>query len=633
MRKNKLIFGLLLIVMGAAFVFAEDIPDYVTNAPGAVEYPGEDGLIVRQIVEITLDADGKVTRREETALKMLTGYVDRQKHFDPHISWNDTRSELHVDIARSYMRDGTIIDAKKNSVVANTPAELQWAVPYAHIREMIVAHVGVEHDGVTVLGYTITDREPSGVPLWGDIELQAFIPVLDQRITIRVPEGTTLYYSCVGCEMEPEVESSGGTVSYSFHRTNVPSANLAEIPGTHHGLDRLVYSTVDEWADVSTFVGKLVEAAVVVDETVRLKMEEIVGNATLPIEKISLIHGFIVDGVRPVHWPVAAFDYAVRSAADVLSSSIGHPLDKAVLFTAILREAGFQAHVALSPSDPLIAGNVASPTQFDRVWVRVQIGEKWIWLDPDTGLDRRNGHDISGYPTLIISGRAIGRLVMDVNPASAFSNRVGLRAEIEIEDGGHELLLSGFADVDLAMSYNPLVAYDRTKNRQARLAGLIAEAFGGASSDEIFIARQTCDLTSLRTEFSGGSIDVPLDGLVRVSLPRVPNVLSGEKMQTDRVERTLPLLVPHGPCFERTELVFTLPKGYEPVFLPEDMKIDNYSGSVQRIVKLEERVLTIITELEVKVTEVVPAKWPGFRSLVNALEGEKASTILLQRTE
>jgi len=634
MNRSKRITSLLLAFLAAAATAASasgQAPDWVLHAPGAKEYPNDDGLLLKQIVRITLDETGKVERSEESALKMLTDYVDRHNHFDPSIHWNNARADLRIDRAMAYRADHTPVEAKENSLVENTAPEMQWAVPYAHMRAMTVAHVGVEHDATAVLAYTVTDREPSGVPLWGEIDLESFLPVLDQEVSIAVPNGVTLRYACSGCALEPEITREGRRVSYAFRRSRVPSVNTEEIPGGRYGLDRLVYSVAEDWAAVARYLEGRVEAAIVTGGPVRAQTDVIVGEATLPMEKLSRIHEFVIDGVRSVHWPIADFDYAARPAGEVLESSVGHPLDKAVLLASMLRCAGFEAHVALASEDPEIARDVPSPVQLEEAWVRVKMAGGERWLDPDAGRDHRNEYHLLGRPRLVLDGSGAG--IETAPQAAAAQNRAALRAEVAIEDGGHELLLSGFADVDLAMRTNPLVAYDRSENRQAGLAKQVAGAFGGASVEATHVGRESCGLTSLRTEFSGGAVEVPLHGLVRVALPRVPGGLSGGAVQVERERRTVPFLVPGGPASERVHLELTLPDGYELVYAPEDASIECAAGSVTRRVKRDGKTLTITTELTVKAEVIAPAEWPAFRAMIATLEGDRAETILLQREE
>lgn len=606
------------------------VPDHIASAPGIERYPDEDGLVVQQMDRWTLAADGSVERHHEVALKMLTAYLTRHDHFDPLIDWNDARATMRVDQARAYMADGTVRDTAANSLVPNTAAAFSHAVPYVHMRQMVVAHVGVEHGATSVTAYTIGDRAPSGVPLWGVVELQGFMPLLDHWITVEVPEGTDLHHGGVFCEFTPETETKNGLTSYSFHRSGVPAANLDEAGHGHQGVARMAFSTAADWAAVRTFLEGRVTPAMSADPAIQAKVDEVVDGATLTSEKAARIHAFVVDGVQTVHWPAADFDYAARPAADVLDSSVGHELDKAVLLAAMLRQAGIDAVVALVSSDRTIAADVPAPGQLDHVWVRAQVGDEEVFLHPDASCDRRNKTDLAGRWVLPLDGAATKPVQRPALQGSR--NRAALYAEVTIEADDHRLRLSGSADVDLGLTYNPVVTFDRGSDGTGKLAGRVAGSFGGAHADSHVVARQTCELTALRTEFSGGTVEVPLHGLVRLTLPRVPGALEGATLQIHRNTRTMPLQLP-GPLTERVELVLDLPDGYELAYAPEPVSLANAAGSVHRTVELEDGTLTVTTVLALDTDLVSPAVYLQLRTLFDHLEGDSDATILLQRQD
>jgi Domain of Unknown Function with PDB structure (DUF3858)/Domain of Unknown Function with PDB structure (DUF3857) len=625
---------ILLVVAALAVALSlpavAQVPDHIANAPGIQQHPDEDGLVVQQTDRWTLAADGKLERHHEVALKMLTSYLTRHDHFDPLVDWNDARATMRVDQARTYMVDGTVVDAAANSLVPNTDAAFNHAVPYVYMRQMVVAHVGVEHGATSITAYTIDDRAPSGVPLWGVVELPGIVPILDHWITVEVPEGTDLHHCGVFCELTPETETKDGLTSYTFHRSGVPTAHLDEASHGHQGVARMAFSTAADWAAVRTFLEGRVEPALSADPAVQSKVDEVIDSATLTPEKVALIHAFVVDGVQAVHWPAADFDYAARPAADVLDSSVGHELDKSVLLAAMLRQAGIPAVVTLVSSDRVIAADVPAPGQLDQVWVRAQVGDKEVFLHPDASCNKRNKTDLAGRWVLPLDGAATEPVQRPGLQGSR--NRATLRAEVTIEGGDHQLQISGSADVDLGLSYNPVVTFDRGSDGTGKLAGRVAGSFGGAHADSHVVARQTCELTALRTEFSGGTVDVPLHGLVRLSLPRVPGALSGAALQTYRNTRTMPLQLP-GPLTERVELVLDLPDGYELAYAPEPVALANAAGSVRRTVEIEDGTLTVTTVLLLDTDLVSPAEYLQLRALFDRLEGDADATILLQRQD
>ena len=609
---------------------AQDVPDWVRSAPGSGARPDEDGLVLRQYLTLTLGADGKITRRSETAVKMLQEWVSRHGYFDPHLDWNDARSELRVEQARTYMKDGTIRDAKENSLVPNTARDLEWAVPYAHMRQLVVSQVGIEHGATSVLAYVVADRKPSGVPLWGTVNLRDDLPVLDQSISFQVPEGTPLRWGATRVTLAPEVSTRGGSVSYVFRRRDVPGATLAELPSGRIGVERLAYSTAASWADARAWLEKRLEAALAPDASVKAKAEEIAGASALDPERIAKVHAFVVDGVQTIVWPVAAFDYAARPSGEILKSSVGHALDKAVLLVAMLKAIGIDSKVALAASEREISADVPCPPQLDEVWVRVELGPHTAWLDPTASPDRRNRSHLAGRSFLLLDGSA---QKLETQPElDAASNRGALRVELAVADGDRKLELSGSADLELGGLYNPLVAFDRSKDRETPVASRAVSAFGGAKVKDVYVGVRSAELTALRATFAGGTVAWPDSGLARLTLPRVPGAISSASLQLHRGKRTLPLVVP-APAKETVETVLELPEKIEAAVLPTEASLANAAGSLVRTVRRDGRKVTVRTQLTLAAPVVEPERYEDLRALFGALETDAGRTVLLRKKE
>jgi hypothetical protein len=619
---------LSMIVVAALPCMAREVPDWLKNAPGHAEYPEDDGLLLRNHTTIRIDADGRVTRSVETAVKVLGPYVAGRGMLDPRIDWDDARSDLTVDAARSYMIDGTVVDALDNSFVPNTAGPLAWAAAYSNLRQMTVAQVGVEEGGTSVLAYTVKDREPNDLPPYGVIELGGFLPVLDTRAVFELPEGTPFRYGGISCDPKPEVTTEDGVTRYVFQMTDVPPVNTHEYRHGLEGACRLSWSVAPDWADVRAYLQGVADGAVTANPAVENKAREIAGDSFHRDEKIAAIHDFVVDGIRTIHWPLAAFDYRARTAAEVLDSSVGHALDKAVLLAAMLQAVEIDACVALASGVRGEWPDVPSPAPFGHAWVRIGPGPHFTWLDSTAGLDHTNGFDLEGHTVLVLDGSDSGLVVQEGMPAAMHS--AALRLEINLTDGGHELTVTGSADVDLAGRYNPLIAYDRSKNRVQGLASGIAGPFGGSDVDEVYIGRLDGFETSFRASFKDGTLEFPDHGRIAIQLPRAPGAVNGEALEIHRTARTLPLEVP-GPATERTAMVLNLPAGYEAEYLPAEADLDNDAGTFRRSVERDGRKVTVTTEFVLKTPVVTPGLYPALRALLAARDGEANGTVLLKK--
>ncbi|MBP7147748.1 MAG: DUF3857 domain-containing protein [Acidobacteria bacterium] len=602
----------------------------VPAAAGPAPRDGE----MRRDVTIRLERDGRVIRRHESSLKMLTDFVNRTDLNDPRIDWNDARAEMKIERARALGQDGHVVETQANSLVPNTAEELQWAVPYAHLRELTVAHVGVELGGTTELAYTIADRAPSGVPLWGALELDAPVPLVAQRVRFELPDGTKLAYAQPAGLAAPEIATRDGVVSYTFDLRDVPPRVLAELPGGALPPGMLVYSAAPGWAFVSRWLGERLAPALAADAAVKARAAELAGETLSSAERLARIHEFVVDGVRTIHWPLEAFDYAARPAGEVLASSVGHPLDKAVLLAALLREAGFAPRVALATAGRAFAAEVPSPAQFEDAWVAVALGGRTLWLDPTAPHDRRNAAQLAGRWVLVPDAGEAAAQPVQVPELDPSSNAALLRAELKLAPpagGGPGLRLGGVADLDLGGTYDPLAGFDRSQDRYGALARGVASRFGAQAKDT-FVARDTGEELALRVELADGALGESLaaDAPLALVLPRVPGALSAESLQLYRPRRTLPLAIA-APAREVVEVVLQLPEGWEAARVPEELALAGDAASATRSVRRDGSKLTIRTELKLARAVIEPGVYPQLRAALAAVDSEAARTVILRR--
>jgi hypothetical protein len=626
--RSAILIAASLLALSFSAPLAAEVPADVAAAPDAPGWPQDDGLWVRHHLRVTLDAQGRISREVEQAIKPYTDHPMREDLLDPRIDWNDARSTLDVLEAVTWMVDGTEVPCLGNSFVPNTAGALQWAVPYAKMRQLTVAHVGVEHGSTSLLRYRISDRGALGMPMWGMQPLADAMPIHSGRVVLEVPQGTALHWGVIGGEAAPAVEQAEGLDRYVFQAVRVPGLNLNENHG-ELGVPTLVWSTSPSWKATRAWLEAQVEPSVVADGYVRAKLDEVLDGSLNDAERLARVHEFVVEAVRSIDWAPLDFGYATRSAPEVLNSSVGHPLDKAVLLVAMLRAAGFEAHVALAAPTRAWAPEVPSPVPFEQVWVKVGEGHHTTWIDPTASQGAHNRAHLAGKPVLVLDGESEAPTVLP--ELDLDHNHAQLRVQLELSPDGEGLDASGRADLDLAGGYSPVPGFDRDADRASGVAGGLAGLFGGADHDAV-IGHQSPAYLSLGAAYEGGSYQPLASGLVKLELPRVPGALSTAALQTWRAERSLPVSLP-APARELVVVELTLPAGWEAAALPEEIELDEPIGSYERTVRVEDDVVTIRSELALKQAVVTPQAWPQLRLLLNEADNARQRTVLLRRAE
>jgi len=631
MRKNPYTLFLLLILLifspGMTAGDLQDIPDYIKNAPDEKQYPDTDGLILKQEIELELLADGIINRRYLTATKVLREYALRAGAGDPKVVFEPGVRPLNIIQSVTYMADGTAVKTEENGFNEITPFELEHLPDYTNIRQMIVTFLGVERHATMVLEYEINNSEPSPQPFWGEIFLQSDKPILSQKISISMPEGLELSYHTFGFTQSPKIEDlPDGGMKYIFERRNVPPVNTAEQSRRREYLDRLVYAMFSDWHKARQFLRGPIVMAMNTSPELREKVIALTEDAGTAEEKIDAIHTFVVDHIRTINWPLDDFSFMSRSATETYSSGAGHPLDKAVLLSAMLREVAMDGQIFFASPSLRFAPNVASPVQVDDIWVRVQAGGEKYDLHPSAHQDDRNAFTLGGKAVLTIQG---GKITPEIMPLSSPDQSVRrLSGDLSVQGPAGALKLAGTFHVDLTGHANPALSLSTQEKDIREMAEAIAKHFGG-ELETFSLSRLSKERTLFTMSFVDGQAAAEGKYPASLRLPDPPGHQDLLGLELYRKTRETPLLLPP-PFTEITDTTIAVPSDLKVVLQPGACKIENKAGHFSLEVKDEDHLLKIKRRLVSKAVRIEPEDYAMLRDIFVHAAPEKNNVVLFE---
>lgn len=607
-----------------------ELPKYIQNAPGIKEYPNQEALVLKQEMTITLHPDGKMTRHYLTVHKILTDYFIGSRACDPKISWNTTSQKLKIIQARTYMSDGRVVDCQANALNQITPFELDYAPDYMHLQQLVVTHVGVERLATLVLEYEISDSI-AATPFWGeDIELQTDNPILEQKITIIVPAQINLKYALINYQFEPKVTMQGDQKVYTFERQNIPPINFMEsnVPVKEH-LQRLVFSTFENWTDVKTQLLNNVLKALDNAPVLKNAAEKLVQGKLNIWEKIDAIHEFVVAQTHPIQWPLNDFGYKPRPASSVYKSGFGHDLDRAVLLVALLKEAGIASEMALFSSTTSYAENVPTPVPFSEVRVKVKDTAAELWLSPSKLLDSQNLYQLQGLAYIDLSDKSPQLSVYqhDLAPNSyIISGTLELKKENNTKS---ELCLGGTLEIQLSGKYNPFLQPAKAEQAIKNLGDKIASALSGAKVTKQNIIQLATDKSIIQIEIQEGKISAKSDLPGEWVLPQMAGSILEERLSLHRSQRTLSLAV-SGPLVEKLHLTIKLPEGLKILYSPANYQKEAKCSNAHIQFSVNGQQLEYTRELKINKRWIAPAEYPDFREICLRLSGVSGNLVMFR---
>jgi hypothetical protein len=622
---------LVSLVVGSAYG-AETAPAWFRPDLDARATAGADGLVVWRSTSFRLGLDGGLTRQEEFAVRNLGGAIGRLGVLDPRLRWNESQQELKVKTVRTWRANGEALDAGPNSLVPTTPDPLALAPFYAEIREMVVAHVGIEVGSTSLLAWEMRGREPLTRPFWGHWEVDGPLPVISERLLLELPENLHLTWSSPAGFPQPELRRVGGLVSYEFRGHGLPALNEAEDLLQPLNRRRIVWSTAPDWACVRQWLESLALPAILVEPGLQNRADRLVLGAQSELERVARIHDFVLHGVRSIEWPISELGFRARPAADVLESGAGHALDKAVLEATLLEAAGLRATLAFVASLRDIPREIPNPDALNEVWLVVDADGETLFLNPMTPAERLPAARRAGHAALFLDGASQG--VSALQDAKTASNSTCLNLEISVreeEEPSRGVMASGSLRISLAGTYDTISSLEAGADEaHRRLADGVLAAMGGPRVTKLSVHRETSRQTEFSADLSDLSLIAAPSGLISLRLPRPANAISGSVLQSWRGKRTLSFDL--GPSFvERVRVVLHLPDSLEAVYIPPPVSRDGGFGTFSRQVSVEGNDITILSRLAIESGEIDPTRWPSLREMLAESSGDAGSLLLLKR--
>ncbi len=599
------------------------LPPQYAGTPTAKDFPEADVLVLSEKTAFTLLEDGRVEKRVEVVEKILT-YQGMDETGDPYVPFHKEIQELAVTRCRTYDPEGRVVDAKANSFNERTPFALEKAPAYAGWREMVITKVGLDVNAVVELSYTVTDRKPWRRFLEEVVPLAGPFPALSRQVSVTVPAGMDLHARLFGAEATPEIRREGDAETTTWTLKNLPGVPPRELRGEAAAfLPTLVFTTCPDWGHQNAILSRLAEqAAAASSPALEAKAQKLLEGSAGAYEKALRLHRYVAESIHTVHWPLSAFDFAPRPAAETFDSGYGHSLDKAVLLVGLLRRAGLRAAVALGaryPDGSVEVGAVPCASLLDTPVVRVETGSSVLWLDPAAPLSQSSQRTLAGLQGLpLVAGIAELHTLDYPGEPLLWAN---LEAKVS-----PDLSLEGKGTVLLSGRYCPFYAVEGSAEAQKEaLASLLSGLLPGSSVTSVAVRRLEPAQFVADVAFTAPAPSPKGPSLIRLGLPG--GSLLGEIPSPAASRRVLPVVLPHAGK-EHLRLTLELPPGKEPLYLPPALSLKNAAGSLSRTAGWEGGQVKWETEVDLPAAVVPARSWEDLQALRTALTTDAGRTLV-----
>lgn len=308
-------------------------------------YPGFATTLVRDesIQELLPDGSRKIRTRLVYRINKdaAIGYGTWQVGFDP------ARERVEVVRARTLLADGTVLpldrsgikiqDARSSASNLTNRKVMVWQLEGVRVGSY-VEHV---YDEVTFNPF----REDFFFPRF---YFQGSVPVVKTQFTVITPEDVELHWVGSDLDKGPVVHlegvSEGRRISTWQANRVAPMVPEPNMPGSSGLLPRVSCSLFPDWETFFDWEGANLKRNVEPDPSIVAKAREIVGDETDPEKQVAAIYRFLQEEIRYVSVKSGiGSGWSGHPAPETLANGYGDCVDKAVLFSSLLRTLGIES--------------------------------------------------------------------------------------------------------------------------------------------------------------------------------------------------------------------------------------------------------------------------------------------------
>ena len=555
---------------------------------------------------------------------------------DLRVPHNTGTSTLEVIALRTWMDGRWWPDESKISptaVVETTPGAIQSADDYTTMRETMLLHDGIELPCIVETVYSITKRRSPEHGFDGLWIFPKTDPAVVTRLTIDVPEGTTLHHAERNGAPEPTVKrSEAGVDTYVWRAELVDRLTRPLTDGPTAYAPHVAWSTWEDWGALGRAVANSVTGSASLNEGLADSVANLVEGRPSTFAKAGAVVDFINETTRAVRYDNSHWQFAPREAVRTWNTAYGHRLDRAVLAVALFEEAGCAVTPAFrSEAFWWTDDGVPTLARFDGLLLHLDdIGALY---DPLSGTLRHGRTGLTGR-SLWLAGR-------DDSPRLVVGEEISTcELVLSIESGEEEGWTgSGILVTTGALScYGDVVGLEGEASKH--LSRVVSTTLPGASvedhslavlEDERVVAGFSLSLDDPEPDDSGRTLfelGDPAGGLL-ASLPR--------DVRLYVEHRDSPVGLPGAAAQTLTLRIDVGDR--EVVRVPEEVTLENDIGHFRLTVEHEGSEITITREVALGQSDgdntgdgalmIGAAEWPLLRALLLEEADPRNRTILL----
>ncbi len=329
-------------------------------------YPESDAVYVKMVKEYVLYEDGDIEYNYYHKLKLLTHFAFNHKYGETFIEYNPLHQNIEINDSYTIMADGKKINTPDNAFNEVLPRSASGSPAFNMLREMVITHTALEVNSNIVLDYSLSSDESYFPFLIGDEVLNAESPIKDLEIRVIVPEGMKLNYRLLNDTANVNISDKAGSKTYTWHFENLPAKYSESFHEDIHKLyPTLIFSTAKDYDEIHDYFLNQMAFSYNFSNDIIDEIHSKINIWHGKDEHMLNIWNFIVDDFK--YFPVSEkyTGFKLNTVQDIWNNSGGNKLEKTLLLSTALNEAGILAQPVAVACPKLFDDTCGNPLLFE----------------------------------------------------------------------------------------------------------------------------------------------------------------------------------------------------------------------------------------------------------------------------
>jgi hypothetical protein len=585
-----------------------------------------DAVYLQLKKEYTFNPDGSMDYRYMKKQKLQTYRSFHNLYGETFIVYNPDFQTLKVNEAYIVMADG-----KKNPSPANAfnevlPGFAANAPAYNNLREMVITHAGTERNAVLNLDYVLHSKKGFYPCLMGNELLCEVEPVKELTFIIRVPSESKLNYSILNSSATPVITKEGDLQVYTWKFRNIPAISTEDFQkGGNDLYPKIIFSTAKNRSGLYREFQKQVTFSYSLNTDMKNAVSVVSSENKEKTDILLKLQDKVINEFRLYPIPLKNTGFICRTPQETWNSNGGTTIEKAVLLTALLKEAGVEANPVFMIRNSLYNEAIGSMMDIEDILVKAELpGNGPVYLSITT-LNPQN--PFYYYPERVfveLRHNDAGIENIRIEKSSSLINKISVAGTFTVNEKNQ---LSGEISFTENNGTNPYLMLLRDKNKAKSLIA------GGLSSSDL----KDPGITKMGIDQSSVVIAVQKDKPFRsdsdyyfLQLPLLTNGIESLGIHLLPKDRITPLEI-SSIIEENDDFTFVLPGKMKPFIPKEKKEIKNNTGAFSFEVKTDGQKVVVHKSLKLEKRLIQPEEYAEFKTLLDHWNADRYREVVFKK--